>query len=192
MVPVCTSHVSGRQYGRVALGWLVVVVALVVIHPAPSDAQTVVRDIDQPARRPFQVEQTEQVTLRSSTPDETFAIADVPPGTRLVIEHISLRASSREAIVQGGRQPRFLINASLVTKADTVAATHQLVATRTDFDTASSNSVSQPIRAYADGGSQVFLRIGGNTEGSSHSIQVRVAVSGYLVEVPIEAPPDGR
>ncbi len=193
MIPVYTFQVAGRQYSRLALGWLAVVGAFVVMQPGTSHAQTVVRDIDNPAQRPFQVELTQQLSINSSSARQSFKVADVPAGSRLVIEHISFRAGSREAVTPGSRQPRFQIIASLVTKADSVAANHELVATRTDFETASSNTASQPIRAYADGGSPVFVRIGGQTEGGgSTPISISLTISGYLVDVAAAAPPDGR
>jgi len=193
MVPVCTFQIAGRQYSRIVLGWLIVIGAFVVMQPATSHAQTVVRDIDNPAQRPFQVELRQKLTLIPTADRESFTIADVPAGSRLVIEHVSFRVGSLEAVVPGSRQTRFQINASLVTTADGVAANHELLATRTDFEDGSSNTASQPIRAYADGGSPVSLRIGGQTEnGRSTLVSIVLTISGHLVDVADAAPPDGR
>jgi len=151
-----------------------------------SQAQTQVRDLDNPARRPFQVEVQRQLRIPIAEGRESIQVADVPAGRRLVIEHISFRVSSLEAVTPGSHQTRFQIFAALLTKADTVAANHELLVTRTDFGIASSNTASQPIRAYADGGTPVFIRIGGQPEGNgSTAVSItNLTISGYLVDQP--------
>jgi hypothetical protein len=163
--------------------------ALLLASAGPSHAQAQVREADNPARQPFQneVQQVLTIPVPGGRPAQ-IQVADVPAGKRLVIEHISFRVVSLEATTPGTRQPRFQVFASLVTKANEVAASHEILVARTDLGTASSNAASQPIRAYADPGSQVFVRIGGDTEGESRSsFPVRVtnlAISGHLVNLP--------
>ena len=160
---------------------------LALAAAASSHAQTVVRDLDNAARQPFQVE-VQPPPLRFPVPQgrETIRVADVPAGKRLVIEHISFLIASSESTAPGGRQPRFLANGSLVTKANTAAANHELLVHRTDIGAASRNTVSQPLRVYADPGSQVFVTVGGRTEDGSSSL-VRISnltISGHLVDLP--------
>jgi hypothetical protein len=81
---------------------------------------------------------------------------------------------------------RFETSAALVTKANGVAAEHELIVNRADIGISSFNVVSQPIRAYADPGSLVFVHVDGRfpaNAGSPLEI-VRLTVSGHLVDVP--------
>ena len=111
-------------------------------------AQTQVRDLDNPARQPFQAE-LRNLRFRTAGGLESFRVAEVPSGKRLVIKHVSFRVGSLEATVPGSPQPRFGTSAFLVTKANGVPAEHELIVNRADVGLASFNVVSQPIRAYA-------------------------------------------
>lgn len=138
--------------------------ALLLSAAGVSHGQTDVRDLDNPARQPFQAELQRQLRIPVAAGRESSQVAEVPAGKRLVIEHVSFRVKSQEATLPGSSQPRFRVFASLVTKANGVAANHELIVNQTDFGAASSNAASQPVRAYADPGSLVFVRVGGQIE----------------------------
>ena len=106
-----------RRRIATALGWLAIIGALAFLPADPSHAQTQVRDVDNPARQPFQVELQRQLRIPVAIGRESIKVADAPAGKRLVIEHVSLRISSLEATIPGSHQTRFQIQASLVTKA---------------------------------------------------------------------------
>jgi hypothetical protein len=166
-------------------GCVAIAGAFAVAQPELGRAQTPVRDIHNPERRPFQVELQRQVRIPVAAGRESIQVVDVPAGARLVIEHISFHAGSADAVTPGSHQTRFQLFASLVTKADTVAANHELLITRTDFGVSSSNTASQPIRVYADGGTPVSVRIGGRAEDDrSTVVSVNLSISGHLVDLP--------
>lgn len=160
---------------------------LLLAAAVTSHAQTAVRDLDNAARQPFQAE-LQRPQLRIPVPEgrELIRVIDVPAGKRLVVEHVSFRVESLEATTPGGRQQRFLTAGSLVTKANDVAANHELLIHRADLGISSSNVASQSVRAYADPGSQVFVAVGGRTEDGEPTV-VRVTnltISGHLVALP--------
>lgn len=183
----CRHWLRSNRRRRIAttLGWLAVIGALVLLQPGVSLAQTPVRDLDNPARQPFQAE-LRKLTLRTSGGLESFRVAEVPSGKRLVIEHVSLRVRALEAIVPGSPQARFGTFASLVTKANGVPAEHELIVNRADVGIASFNVVSQPIRAHADPGSPVFVQVDGRSRDDADSLLeiTHLTVSGHLVDVP--------
>ncbi len=150
-----------------------------------SYAQTDVRDIANAARQPFQAE-LRRLRVRTAGELEGFRVAEVPFGKRLVIEHVAFRVRSLEATAQGSAQPRFETSAALVTKANGVSAEHQLIVNRADIGNSSFNVVSQPIRAYADPGSLVFVQVDGRYKANAGSLLeiTHLTVSGHLVDVP--------
>jgi hypothetical protein len=158
---------------------------LLVSNAGLSYSQTDVRSLDNAARQPFQAE-LRNLRVRTAGPLESFRVAEVPSGKRLVIEHVSFRVRSLEASVPGSSQPRFETSAALVTKANGVPAEHELIVNRADIGIASFNVVSQPIRVYADPGSPVFVQVDGRfpeNVGSPLEI-IRLNISGHLVDVP--------
>jgi hypothetical protein len=161
------------------------VAALLQLNPGASQAQTLVRDLDNPARQPFQAE-LQRLRVPTSGVPEIFQVAQVPAGKRLVIEHVSFRIRSLEATAGGAPQPRFRSHAVLGMKADGVPAQHELVVSRADAGAASINIASQPIRAYADPGSPVFVQIECRNDNGQRNSLVEVlhlAVSGHLVDL---------
>ena len=169
---------------RAVLGPLAVA-ALLQGNPGASHAQTRVRDPDNPARQPFQA-QLEGLTFATSSNAETFQVAVVPAGKRLVIEHVSMFVSSLEATSDGEPQPRFRTFATLVTKAESVAARHELIVLPADAGGSSINVASQPIRAYADPGSLVLARVDAiAVEGGDSGLRIaHLTISGHLVNLP--------
>jgi hypothetical protein len=115
-----------------------------------------VRDLDNPARQPFQVEL-----------DQTTFAFSVPAGKRLVIEFVSARANSA---------PGFsLLSINVVTTVGGVTLQHPFVPVfvgKNGVD--NSYTVSQPTRLYADPGTTVDITLGSGT----------VILSGYFVDVP--------
>ena len=78
----------------------VLVGVLLLLQPEGSHAQASIRDLDNPGRQSFQVE-LRQLNLPASGESESFQVAEVPPGTRLVIEHVSFKVRSLEARAPG-------------------------------------------------------------------------------------------
>jgi hypothetical protein len=173
-----------RARTRAVLGPLAIA-ALLQGNPGASHAQTRVRDLDNPARQPFQAE-LEGLTFNTLADAETFQVAVVPAGKRFVIEHVSLRVDSLEATAGGAPQPRFRSFATLAVKADGVPARHELVVNRADVGGSSVNLASQPIRAYADPGSLVWVEIdAADDDGGDSLLRVaHVTISGHLVDLP--------
>ncbi len=158
---------------------------LLALTASVSYSQTDVRDIDNAARQPFQAELRR---LRVNTVGElqSFQVAEVPFGKRLVIEHVSFRVRSLDATSGGSPQPRFETSAALVTKVNGVPAEHELIVNRADVGSASFNVVSQQLRVYADPGSLVLVNVNGRFKtnaGSTLEIS-HLSVSGHLVDVP--------
>lgn len=158
---------------------------LLALTASVSHSQTDARDIDNAARQPFQAE-LRRLRVRTSGELQSFQVADVPFGKRLVIEHVSFRVRSLEATAAGSAQPRFETSAALVTKANGVSAEHELIVNRADIGIASFNVVSQSIRVYADPGSLVFVQVDGRFKANAGSpLEItRLTVSGHLVDVP--------
>jgi hypothetical protein len=158
---------------------------LLALTASVSYSQTDVRDIDNAARQPFQAE-LRRLRVRTSGELQSFQVAVVPSGKRLVIEHVSFRVRSLEATAPGSAQPRFETSAALVTKVNGVPAEHELIVNRADVGSASFNVASQPVRVYADPGSLVLVNVDGRFEANAGSpLEItHLTVSGHLVDVP--------
>ena len=70
---------------------------LLALTAGVSYSQTDVRDIDNAARQPFQAE-LRRLTVRTTGALQSFQVAEVPFGKRLIIEHVSFRVRSLEAL----------------------------------------------------------------------------------------------
>jgi hypothetical protein len=169
--------------GTVRLGTLVA--ALLLSGPIAAHAQNPVRDVDNPARQPFQVNLSDRIVSELS--DAPLELAVVPQGKRLVIEHASVRGLFG-AETAGGDIPS-IIEIGVVTLQNGVPAEHQLVPTIVKSN-AEQNRVdvfvaSQPMRAYADPGTTVSLRVSVITEGdgSGNALLRNIALSGYFVDI---------
>lgn len=159
--------------------------AIFAVSESATNRQPKACDLDNPAKQPFQAD-LQRLRIPSSGGGESFQVANVPPGKRLVIEHVSFRVASLEASTPGSPPPRFGAFASLVTKVNGVPGSHELIVNQIDLSGGRIVPVaSQPIRAYADPGSKVFVRIAGRTEDDSDSLQVvHLTISGHFVDVP--------
>ncbi len=171
-----------RSRVAAALGLAVVAATMLLSTPGASRAQTEVRDLDNPALQPFQAELANQL-LASFGDANTFQVANVPLGKRLVIEHVSFRLAGGEA-PSGGESPFAQAVAVLETTANGVRARHSLRVDRLEmfgFRTRELNIASQPIRAYADPESQVFIHISGASP-VNNALLVYLAVAGHFVD----------
>lgn len=170
---------------RIAATAQFALLALLAFSASAGYSQTDVRDIDNAARQPFQAE-LRRLTVRTSGAIQSFQVAEVPFGKRLVIEHVSFRVRSLEASAEGSAQPRFNTSAALVTKVNGVPAEHELIVNRADVGVASFNVASQPLRVYADPGSLVLVNVDGRFKANAGSLLeiTHLSVSGHLVDVP--------
>jgi len=122
---------------------------------------TSVRDVDNPARQPF------QFSLLAVAPNNQFT---VPSGKRLVIEYVSGRLS-----VSLGQQ---LESVFLFTKVNNVSVDHYFTPILTGGVTQSIFTVSQQTRIYADPGTVIKLfTLGAVTEFGD------LTISGYFVDL---------
>lgn len=127
-----------------------------------------VRDVDSPARQPFQ--KGIAVTIPAGTGFES-AFFQVPAGKRLVIEYVSNDGSS---------SPLQMRIATVVASEEVV---HRFVTTRLENGIYSPIFVmSQQTRLYADPGTYVTVVL--MTPGNQSASLFGVAISGYLVDVP--------
>ena len=153
-----------------------------VSSPGVSHAQTEVRDVDNPALQPFQSALDRQ-SLASFADLNTFEVANVPLGKRLVIEHVSFRLAGG-ASPPGGESPFAQAVALLETTVNGVRAQHTLPVDRVElfgFRPQELNIASQPVRLYADPGTRVFVHITG-VSPVNDALLVFLAVSGHFVD----------
>lgn len=122
------------------------------------------RDVDNPARQPF------QHTLSPSSGTSSFASASyqVPPGKYLVIEYYQAQLTQYPS---GGYAYMYLI-----TTAHGEAAYYKIIPPE-----ASTVPMNQLTRIYADPGSTVSAQV---TQSSGSSSGGNVILSGYFVNVP--------
>jgi hypothetical protein len=155
---------------------------LLLSTPGAGHAQTEVRDADNPARQPFQAALGRQL-LTSFGDLNTFEIANVPLGKRLVIEHVSFRLAGGSSS-PGEESPFAQAVALLETTVNGVRAQHALRVDRIElfgFRSQELNIASQPIRAYADPGTQVRIHITGISPVNDAQL-IFLAVSGHFVD----------
>jgi hypothetical protein len=142
----------------------------------PDSKPVPVRDVENPARQPFQQE------LFLSTPDGLLGANDqftVPSGKRLVIEFVSFSMTWPAGQVT----TRAFINVCNAS-GNSCPASFYLPASfqATEFGGSEFFVASSPTRLYADPGTVVSAAVRRNvTAGTGLAT---VAVSGYLVDVP--------
>ena len=145
----------------------------VQIGNTPS-APVPVLDVASGARQPFQAFIVEALQDGENNAGDRASFT-VPAGKRLVIEHVTYLEP-----VPAGQGRRVRLDAV----ADGRACRHQLLLERGPGFSGGTEDVkaSQPIRAYADGGTSVIFRVSRNaTSGVSG---FNISVSGYLVDMP--------
>jgi hypothetical protein len=130
-----------------------------------------VREVANPASEPFQAEVSFSIPDGSSS--ETFTLAVVPAGKRLVVEYATILAE-----VPSGK-----MGARITTTAAGQYAAHHLVLTEQGplFGTPAFVA-SQPMRVYADPGTGVTgIVIRSDTTGTFGGL---MTISGYFVDIP--------
>jgi hypothetical protein len=141
---------------------------VVVNEPSSSVPVTGIvqaRDLDNPARQPF------QAFMNTTSPSFT-----VPEGKRLVIEYVSGSISgSATCTVNFG-----LLRTALVVNGTEVAMAHFLPAA--ERLSPISMVIAQLTRFYADPGTEVRLRA--ETDPNNCDIGFSAQISGHLVDVP--------
>jgi hypothetical protein len=165
---------------RFVLGIALPVSAL-IFTAAPASAQysSPMRDIDNPARQPFNF--GKNLVLSFNTPSQLF-LSDpsftVPAGKRLVIETLSIYVALA---------PGQLGLVKLGTLAGGVGVTHVFPLTKT-YSLSSGEDVYtglHSIRMYADPGSTVFITAERNTvAGIALDAVFKVVITGYYVNLP--------
>ena len=137
-------------------------------NPVPT------RDVDNPARQPFQQDQVISIHAGTFGGDATFT---VPKGKRLVIEFVSIHVS-----YPTGQKPTFAFLQVETANSNKFPNNHNFVLT---FQAPDLNSDvfagASPTRLYADPGTTVTLSLRRNSsigEGLGS-----MSVSGYLVDL---------
>jgi hypothetical protein len=154
---------------------------LALAAPGSGRAQTIVRDIDTPARQPAHAQVVNQV-LEENRP-RSFALVTVPAGKRFVVEHVALRILVASTTIK-----QSIVHAGVLTQLGAQTVDHvlkldkfpELDATRAEvFET------SQPMRVYADAGTTVSVQILFDARGGTpiSAIVNRLSVSGHFVDV---------
>ena len=146
----------------------------VTISGNTSASPLFVRDVDNPARQPFQI--GFPFTMNPAT-IQVFQSFTVPVGKRLVIEYVSMGSGS----VPVG-QHLFII---LLTTVGGVGAFHYVAVTPQGSlpppNAADTFVASQPMRVYADPGTTVNIQM--QRESGVGACEPNLTVSGYLVDV---------
>lgn len=142
--------------------------ATTTVTPKAVVAAANVKDVDQPARAPF------QATVALDINNFVYTPIPIPPGQRLVIEYVSITGSAQSS--GGPIQPIALLSANV---AGSPSAYYYMVPTQsptlpTQF------YHGQPTAIYADS-----IQIGPAFAGYTPNYMVMsVVVSGHLVSIP--------
>ena len=142
--------------------------ASTLVTPKAAVAAANVKDVDQPARAPF------QATVQLNITNFTYTPVPIPAGQRLVIEYVSISGAAQSS--GGGVQPIALLS---VGTAGNPAATYYFAPTQsTTVATQFFHTESTAI--YAD-----TLQVGPAFSGFTPSFMVmNVNISGHLVSIP--------
>ncbi len=137
-----------------------------------GSSRLLVRDVDNPARQPFE---TNQSCSAGGALGCQLSFT-VPAGKRLVIEYASMHASIPVGEVA---------ELSIVTSVAGTFVEHVLPLTPPSVPFAAGGLVArvgQVVRLYADPGTVVFVNVGRSGVGSPTNFSV--SISGHLVDVP--------
>lgn len=139
----------------------------------PVVKPTSIRDVDNPARNPFQA--AVEITMPNGTGGEN-AVVVVPKGKRLVIEYLSGDAS-----LPAGQ--KCLFSVATFVNGQTTGTWHYLASGPVGkFGPFDCFRTGQVVRLYADPGTQVQLRADRDIPDGKGV--ARMSLSGYLVSVP--------
>ena len=131
-----------------------------------------VRNVDDPARNAFAV--FREYDVPSGSADQTFFVATVPAGKRLVIETVETGTN-----VPSGQSVIFNLNTSL----NSQTITHLIaVAAQGNIPTIGDTWVgTHAVRWYTDSGADVTVRL--RRSSSAGGAFIGVTLSGYLVDL---------
>lgn len=131
-----------------------------------------VRNADDPARHAFAA--FREYDVQPGSADQTFFVATVPAGKRLVIETVETGTN-----VPTGQSVIFNVNTSL----NSATITHLIaVAAQGSFESIGDTWVgTHAVRWYADPGTDVTVRF--RRSSSADKAFIGVTVSGYLVDL---------
>lgn len=142
--------------------------AVTAVTPKAAVAAANVKDVDQPARAPF------QATVELNINNFTYTAVPIPAGQRLVIEYVSISGAAQSS--SGPVQPIALLSTSVAGNAGALfyIAPTPSAALPTQF------YHSEPTAIYADS-----LEVGPAFAGYTPSFMVlNVVISGHLISVP--------
>ena len=142
--------------------------AVVAVTPKAAVAAANVKDVDQPARAPF------QATVQLNINNFTYTAVPIPAGQRLVIEYVSISGAAQSN--NGPVQPVALLTTTLAGNpgASFYFAPPADVALPTQFYRGETTAI------YAD-----TLEVGPGFAGYAPSFMVlNVVISGHLISVP--------
>ena len=138
-----------------------------LVTPKAAVAAANVKDVDQPARAPF------QASVALNINNFTYTPVPIPAGQRLVIEYVSISGAAQSS--GGGVQPIALLS---VGTAGTAATWY--------FATTPSSTV--PTQVFHTEGTAIYadtLQVGPAYSGFTPSFMVmNVNISGHLVSIP--------
>ena len=146
-------------------------VTVVTSTPAPLLA----RDVDNPARQPFQAQLS--FGLPFGQTGVISPVTVVPAGKQLVVEHVSV----------AGYMPtgQKLLQVAIWTTVGGISGEHVLTVSPQGTDSGGVNdffTVSQDLRLYSDPGSTIYCS--GVRDNSTSTGNIAGTISGYLVNVP--------
>lgn len=143
-----------------------------VVNTANKPA--LVRDVDHPARQPFQKEVIVNLAAGENEAQD-FVPISIPSGQRFVMEH-----ASATGFVPAGQKLRMFV----LTRLNSELTSHALVSTpQGTFDGGRDVfTASQPLRLYAGTGD--FIKVVAQRNATAVNGFVFFSVSGYLVDVP--------
>jgi hypothetical protein len=170
---------SLKQNFIVAVGFVSLIAGLAVMLPSLAksgesfarmeDPVTLVRDVDNPTKQPFQTEV--KVTVAVGLTANTGSI-EVPLGKLMVIEHVSIQGTA-----PAGQSIFPSITSHVV--PDLTLRKHIFPAKNQVFGASNYFLVSESLRLYADGPS-IGVRI--DRDSSTGSSSALFVVSGYFVD----------
>ncbi|HEY7543233.1 MAG TPA: hypothetical protein VID27_00030 [Blastocatellia bacterium] len=164
-----TTTVAGMLQSQQKGDWNVGIVGTPTVQVDSDNANPVyVRDVDNPARQPFQ--QEVELTLDPGAGGENVAI-NVPAGKLFVIEQVSA-----SGFAPAGQKMLFSVMTHIA--PDLVTRKHLLQTTNSDFGASNFFMASQSVRIYADTPAVLARAERDFTTGTATA---RFVVSGYFV-----------
>lgn len=147
----------------------------------PGTSPLPVRDVDHPARNPFQKQIDAHITPLSYWTQESVPIT-IPPGKRFVMEHVSAKA-----IVPIGQK----LHMTVVTRFNDALTSQALIAVPQGTTASLGNkdvfTASQLLKAYAGGNNAVpdeAIVVYAERDGEFGDALISFSLSGYFIDVP--------